>query len=177
MHVSVSPPYCWCDSRCERCPLADECAIATLERDRAVEPVLELRKTDAQLRLERHASVYDIAAGSLDLGEAASAAALVAPITARIAGWLLPNGRLDPGCAADTGPNLLLLERCMAIAIITVDQGRERLEAAAVDTFIEAHRALRRALDPLFLAVDLELRRHVADLITASRAPSPFCVA
>jgi hypothetical protein len=161
-----------------RCESADWRRASTTIRDET--RVLRLHKTERQLQLERLARSYSLAVSKLpdgrgDLGDARATGRLVDAKVARVAAWLLPSGSLDPQMRHDSGPNLILIERCLAAVISAVEHARDQLPDAAVESFFRAHCELRIALEPLLASIDLDLRRRVADLIAADEAPSPFC--
>jgi hypothetical protein len=178
--LMFSPPFNWCDRRCERCPLTPICAVAhnTIEPRRDLEFTVESFREMSNLidqiardqgidpdtvvcerpaLAERAKRIIAILDASPDFAALSTDAVVVRMKIGRLQGHLDdPQG--EEIYVFDTVPNLLLLELLI-----------ERLHPLTAA-------ALREELSPLFAAIDPALRRVFDTLIETGLAPSPFCI-
>lgn len=181
---SMFPPASrWCDVRCQRCVLSDECADgqrllhARLSRGSTTAPVEASSKPTlsaralptgpislARFRLDRSGKLY---AHGLARLEAALPGGCIGLVLYEIG----EVSRVPPGDAR-CAPNVLLLERLLD------DLAMELSGVATSQATVALRRSeeeLRRALAPWTTALEPAQRRALHALVSARRAPSPFC--
>ena len=182
---SLISAYEWCDGRCRRCPLRDECSLSdrvARAEDASCQPLDQ--------RLRRAALDYTIALGELaceadDAEEsdderdpvlvARHAAAVIGLKVEHIANILVDDlEELDSVDTSQVNLNLLLVERLDQSAIESAWFIAAQLGSVPHE-FLEAHANLFELLGPLFEKIPDATRERVDALIATGRAPSPFC--
>jgi hypothetical protein len=186
MTLELSPPYNWCDRRCERCPLAGDCPIPAME-DRPMlawlEEAVALLAAEGVDPDERPPPPPDdrevILAAVMDWAVRAHALrrhfAEIERLGVFVVGKVARVSRDEDGDDEyDTVPNLLALEHALAAVAAGVDRLRATGPPAALARFDEQDRILRGLLAPLLGRIRAHHRRFLAALVAAGRAPSPF---
>jgi hypothetical protein len=166
--IELSAFHNWCDRRCERCPLGKECPVATSELSLPPPPPPEPMEVALRQAGMEWADAYVAIVGH-DI-----TAFIIAAKFARIA----TEDAMDDDWvrAADTNPNVMLIERLRSDALAVLEPRRAAASSAALARFDEADRALRVWLAPFSAAIPASDRAAIAALAAAGRAPSPFSI-
>lgn len=188
--IELSPPFNWCDRRCERCPLLESCPIpsdprtleeAAQDATALLEDMLAEAGLDAddlpeppppavdELLLRDAGMAWMAVVDELDRGLAAARAIIIPAKIGRLVGAM--DLEDDDLFTSDTVPNLLLIDHVLdaiAGALVTAP-------ASARARLADRERALRHLLAPLFARITPDDRAAFAAFVATGRAPSPFC--
>lgn len=162
-------PWSFCDRRCDRCMLSDECLVSEAK------PSELLRFADLGLDYVVAAlKVCALTPPSAVVRETAQIVRLIGIKCVRLSDPL----QLDDDDYSDVHPPLLLclidelLRRADAVLLgLSIDRS-----ADACTELVAARADLRNLLDAQIKRIAREDRAELKSMIAAGRAPSPFCI-
>ncbi len=189
-----SPPFDWCDRRCERCPLANECALLGLRDGRAAHDAREERRDDLAWVIAPPDPGLELAADAVlfglgDLIDACEQGVLVEPFEGLVAAIAFVVGRArslavrGPSALAraraherdgqlDWEASVVLLERATSALRRTVGMIRPAAPAKILGAGLEV---MGGEVARWNACVSDGFRIALGARIREGTAPSPFC--